>query len=126
MATYLALSIFLYSLWVYLVGSIARLLYELSDAVDVLGDVWHLNRVILQVAQPLQEFRNSFTQPVHCRQTDRHLQLMSHQRPLRECSGNIQAFLPGWNTFQRQTKLMSDTQFKKLQSEMCSSNRTTG
>lgn len=71
MATYLVLSILLYSLWVYLVGSIARLLYELSDAVDVLGDVWHLNRVILQVAQPLQEFRNSFTQPVHCRQTDR-------------------------------------------------------
>lgn len=53
MATLLVLSIFLYSLWVYLVGSVARLLYELSDAVDVLGDVWHLKRVILQGAQPL-------------------------------------------------------------------------
>ncbi len=53
---------------VYLAGSVARLLYELSDAADVLRDVWHLGGVILQFIQLLHEHRNSLTQRVHCRE----------------------------------------------------------
>jgi len=52
---------------VYLAGRIARLLYELSDAVDALRDVWHLSRVILQFIEFPHQCWNSFTQLVHYR-----------------------------------------------------------
>lgn len=53
---------------VYLAGGVARLLYELSDAADVLRDVWHQYGLILQFIQLLHEQRNRLTQCVHFRE----------------------------------------------------------
>lgn len=46
----------------HLVDSVARLLNELPDPVDVLRDVWHLDRIILQVVKFLQQRRDVFFQ----------------------------------------------------------------
>lgn len=49
----------------YLAGGVSRLLDELTDAVDVLGDVRHLCRVILQFVELLHQHGNRLTQRVN-------------------------------------------------------------
>ena len=50
---------------VYLAGGVSRLLDELTDAVDVLGDVRHLCRVILQFVELLHQQGNRLAQRVN-------------------------------------------------------------
>ena len=51
----------------YLAGCFAGLLYQLSDPADVLGDVGHLGRVVLQLVQLLQQQREGLTEHAHWR-----------------------------------------------------------
>lgn len=56
---------------VYLAGSVARLLYELSNAVDVLRNVQRLDRVILQLIQLCEECGNGGSKFLHYRERER-------------------------------------------------------